>query len=233
MATFVLVHGAFQGGWVWRDVARDLRARGHVVHVPTLSGGGHLHHGLRKGLDLNAHIKDICNYFHFEDIDASILVAHGYSGMIASGAVMQIPHLLRHIVYVDGVIAESNRSLAESAGEAFRIMLDASRENGWLVKPWPIDTFGIDNVRKKWFQTRLCTFPAAGFETPFPGEFDPSAVPASFVACSATSHSHTRRMAAKADGFGWEVVEVNAGHCPMVSHPSELVNALISLSAVD
>ncbi|MEE4111958.1 MAG: alpha/beta hydrolase family protein [Desulfobacteraceae bacterium] len=227
MAAFVLVHGDFQGGWVWPDLAAELRAMGHAVHTPTLSGCGHLHHGMRKGIDLNTYIRDIGNYLHFEEIASPILVAHSFAGMICSAVIMQLPHLLRHVIYVDGIIPESNRSVVETAGDAFRIMLNAHRENDWMVAPWPIESFGIREDKANWFAARLCSFPLQAFITPFPGEFDLPAVRASFITCRNTASPFIRQMADKAAGLGWGVTESEAGHSPMVSHPSILASLIV------
>jgi hypothetical protein len=51
MATFVLVHGAFHGGWCWRDVAASLRATGHAVFTPTLTGLGERSHLAAPAVD--------------------------------------------------------------------------------------------------------------------------------------------------------------------------------------
>src|SRR5215470_4791500 len=58
MATFVLVHGGGHGGWCYQRVARLLRADGHDVYTPTLTGLGERSHLLRPGIDLDTHITD-------------------------------------------------------------------------------------------------------------------------------------------------------------------------------
>ena len=50
MTTYVLIHGAYQGGWIWRDVAAALRAEGHLVLAPTLDGCAERQHQLRPGI---------------------------------------------------------------------------------------------------------------------------------------------------------------------------------------
>lgn len=227
MTDYLLIHGAFQGGWVWRDVAAGLRSRGHRVHTPTLTGCGHLHHGAREGIDLNTYIQDALNYLQFEDIGDVVLAAHSFSGLVAGAVMTRLPHLIRRAVFVDAVLPEPGRSFAETAGEAFRLMMDTHRVNGWRVKPWPLHVFGVPEARAEWFRNRLCDFPAAAFETPFPGEFDPRAAEAVFVAGRQTTSPFIRAMADKARRFGWPVAELDSGRCPMVSHPEELVEGLL------
>ncbi len=226
MSKFLFVHGAFQGAWVWRDVAALLRSKGHEVHIPTLSGCGYLHHGGREGTDLNTYIQDIANYISFEELDDFILVGHSFSGLICGAIMMGTPHLLRQAVLVDTIIPQQNKSFVDTAGEAFRHMLDSHRVGNWKIKPWPLNVFGVPKEHEAWFSARLCNFPEKAFYTPFPSEFDPTCVPVSFVTCTATVSPFIRAMAGKARSFGWPITELNSGHCPMVTHPAELVEIL-------
>ena len=55
--TYVLVHGAYRGGWIWRDVAAGLRALGHTVWTPTLAGLGERAHLLSEQITVDTHIR--------------------------------------------------------------------------------------------------------------------------------------------------------------------------------
>ncbi|WP_027185993.1 alpha/beta fold hydrolase [Desulfovibrio inopinatus] len=226
MAKFLFVHGAFQGAWVWREVSDILQSMGHETHIPTLSGCGYLHHGGREGIDLNTFIQDISNYIYFEELDDVVLVGHSYSGLICGAIMMGTPHLLHQAILVDTIIPQSNRSFVDTAGEAFRHMLESHRVGNWKIKPWPLNVFGVPESRGPWFSARLCDFPESAFLTPFPSEFDPTCVPVSFITCTATASPFIRAMAGKARSFGWSVTELNSGHCPMVTHPQELAAML-------
>jgi len=231
MATYVLVHGAFQGGWVWRDVARQLAAQGHDVHAPTLSGCGHLHHGLRKGVDLHTYVQDILNYLQFEELRDVVLVAHSYSGMVCGAAAMRVPHLIRRLVFADAVIPQSDTPFADMMGEVFRHLLDSHTVGGWRVKPWPAHVFGVPEDRAAWFMARACEFPLAAFTTPFPGEFDPKVVEGACITCTATANRVINAMADKAALLGWPVLPLAANHSPMTTHPAELAALLHKIVA--
>ena len=82
MATLLLTHGAFQGGWVWQKTAPLLRARGHAVHTPTLPGCGYLARTVRPEDDLNGSIQDMINYLDMEDLKDVVIVGHSFSGLI-------------------------------------------------------------------------------------------------------------------------------------------------------
>src|SRR5262249_59918723 len=70
---FVLVHGAWHGGWCWRRVADRLRAGGHLVFTPTLTGRGERSHLLRPDLDLDVHIADVINMIKWERLSDVVL----------------------------------------------------------------------------------------------------------------------------------------------------------------
>jgi hypothetical protein len=74
MATYVLVHGAYQGGWIWKLVAARLRAAGHTVHAPTLDGCAERHDAVRAGITNTTHGKEIAQLLFFEDLEQVVLV---------------------------------------------------------------------------------------------------------------------------------------------------------------
>src|SRR5829696_434727 len=64
--TYVLVHGAWHGGWCWRRVADLLEAKGHKVYAPTLTGVADRSHLLSKSITLDTHILDVANLMEWE-----------------------------------------------------------------------------------------------------------------------------------------------------------------------
>src|SRR5207344_1939018 len=74
--TFVLVHGAWHGGWCWRRVADRLGGRGHRVFTPTLTGLGERAHLLHSKVDLSLHIADVLGVIKNEQLKDVVLVGH-------------------------------------------------------------------------------------------------------------------------------------------------------------
>ena len=228
MASIVLVHGAFQGGWVWKKVADLLRSKGHETHTPTLSGCGYLAKKDRQEEnDLPDYISDTRDYIESEELDDIILIAHSFSSMICGAVMMQMPDRIRHAVFVDAIIPESQRSFAETACEPFRLMLENHRQENGTVMPWPLPAFGVNGPDANWFASRLRPFPYTAFHTPFPGSFDPHRTPTSYISCQATANPFIREMAGKAKDLHWPLQTINTGHCPMVTGPVELASALL------
>ncbi|NKC13918.1 MAG: alpha/beta fold hydrolase [Gammaproteobacteria bacterium] len=106
MVTFVLVHGAWYGGWCWAELQHELRGLGHESHAPTLTGLGERSHLLAPDIDTNLHVLDVVNTIRWRELDDIVLVGHSYGGMVVTGVAAQIPEKLRAVVYLDAFVPE-------------------------------------------------------------------------------------------------------------------------------
>ena len=112
MATFVLVHGAWHGGWCWRDVRENLQNAGHRVFTPTLTGLGERSHLLSPDINLDTRILDVVNVLEWEELSDVILVGHSYGGNVITCVADRAKHRLRHVVYLDAFLPEDGESPA-------------------------------------------------------------------------------------------------------------------------
>ena len=128
--TFVLIHGAWHGGWCWRRVSDLLEKKGHKVFAPTLTGLGERSHLLTKDVNLDTHIADIVNVVKWEDLRDVCLVVHSYGGWPGSGALEQIGDRVSSIVWLDAFKPENGQRGADYTSEAFRKALFAAVEKG-------------------------------------------------------------------------------------------------------
>ncbi len=227
MASFLMIHGAFQGGWVWNKTADILNQKGHSVYAPTLGGCSYLYHGPDSTRDLLSYISEAEMYAKIEDLNEIILVAHSFSGMICGALMMRMPERIRQAVFVDAVIPQQHRSFATIAGDSFTQMLEKSKTPTGEVKPWPVQMFGVDENNAAWFEDRLRPFPVKAFHSPFPDCLEPSPIKVSHISCKHTMSPFIREMAAKAKGMGWPLFQLNSAHCPMVTHPAELSQTML------
>jgi pimeloyl-ACP methyl ester carboxylesterase len=106
MAAYVLVPGAWLGGWVWRDVAARLRGKGHDVYPITLTGLGERVHRARPEIDLETHIADVVNTIEWNDLRDVILAGHSYAGSVITGVADRIRDRVDQLVYVDSAPAQ-------------------------------------------------------------------------------------------------------------------------------
>src|ERR1700747_2081696 len=110
MATFVLVHGAWAGSVVWRQLAPRLRKAGHEVYHPTLTGIGERKHLLNREINLDTHIQDVIGVIDDEDLSDIVLVGHSYGGMVITGVADRMPEKVVSLVYLDAFAPESGQS---------------------------------------------------------------------------------------------------------------------------
>ena len=133
MATFVLVHGAVVGGWCWRWVTPHLRAVGHEVYTPTLTGLGERVHLAGPHVNLDTHIEDVVNVLRYEDLTGVVLVGWSYGGMIVAGAAERAPERIGHLVYLDSDVPRDGDTSAPPSQHAAREALARDHGDGWRV----------------------------------------------------------------------------------------------------
>jgi pimeloyl-ACP methyl ester carboxylesterase len=134
----VLVPGACLGGWAWREVAADLRGRGHEVHPVTLTGLGERVHLARPQVDLDTHIADVVNLLDYEDLDDVVLVGHSYSGTVVTAVADRRPERIAKVVYLDTSPLPDGTAIVDvqSAEQRERQRLEVERKgDGWC---WPV-----------------------------------------------------------------------------------------------
>jgi pimeloyl-ACP methyl ester carboxylesterase len=129
MATFVLVHGGGHGGWCYQRVARRLRAEGHDVHTPSMTGLAERSHLLHTGIDLDHHVRDIVEVLHYEDLRDVVLVGHSYGGMVITGVADRAADRIGKLVYLDAANPVNGQSLLDVAGP----IIEAVRPMGEVV----------------------------------------------------------------------------------------------------
>src|SRR3546814_16934749 len=104
------------GGWVWKYVAAPLRAEGHIVHTPTLTGFGERHHLISRDITTATHVADVVNLTRFEDVENAVLVVHSYAGTIAPGILAEAGDRISNVVYIDEIVPRAGESVVEALG---------------------------------------------------------------------------------------------------------------------
>jgi pimeloyl-ACP methyl ester carboxylesterase len=146
MTTFVLVHGAWSGGWCYHKVAALLRARGHSVFTPTLTGQGERSHLLSAGVNLSTHIADVIGVFDYEEISSAVLAGHSYGGMVVTGVADRIARRVSALVYLDAFLPESGQSLFDIniPANTQRFVANAGNHGGLAVPSPPAAFFNVN-----------------------------------------------------------------------------------------
>ena len=154
--TFVLVHGAWHGGWCWQRVATLLRREGHSVFTPTLTGLGERSHLLGPGVDLATHISDVVNVFKWERLERVVLCGHSYGGMVISGVAEQMEAAIGTIVFLDAFVPQNGQALFDATSAATRErILTAAANNEIAVSPPAAKFFHVNEQDQAWVDA-LC-----------------------------------------------------------------------------
>jgi pimeloyl-ACP methyl ester carboxylesterase len=170
MATFLLVHGAWHGGWSWRRTARRLREAGHEVFTPSLTGLGDRSHLLGPGVTLSTHVRDVTNLIEHEELRDVVLCGHSYSGLVVAQAADQMPGRIAALVFLDAFLPEDGKALLDLLPPESRAASEAeAREqgDGWfLPAPAPERLELADAADRHWFKERSGAQPLATFTEP-------------------------------------------------------------------
>jgi pimeloyl-ACP methyl ester carboxylesterase len=236
---FVLVHGAWHGGWCWRRVAQVLQLDHHKAFAVTLTGLGERAHLLAPGINLDTHINDVMNVIEAEELHEVTLAVHSYAGMIGTAVADRMGKRLKHLVYVDAVVpqpGESWSSTHDAATQQKRMVAAQATANFSFPPPDP-EVFGLHGADHDWVQRRQTPHPGNTYQAPL--DFDVqrvAAVPRTFVSCTepALATITPSRLRVKDPNFwggAWfpnsRVVELATGHDPMVTEPAALARILL------
>jgi pimeloyl-ACP methyl ester carboxylesterase len=161
MSSFVLVHGAWHGGWCYRRVAKILRAAGHDVFTPTLTGLGERSHLLRPDIDLDTHIADVLNVIKWEDLSNVVLCGHSYGGVVVTGVADSIPDKVVAVVYLDAFVPENGDTTMGflSKERQATILRDAKAYGGIAAAPPPPELYGVNQSDIEWVRGKLTPHP--------------------------------------------------------------------------
>jgi alpha-beta hydrolase superfamily lysophospholipase len=247
VSTFVVVHGAWGGGWEWADVARDLRVRGHDVFTPTLTGLGersHLHRG--QPIGLATHVADVVASVRFEDLADVVLCGASSGGVPVTGAAHELGDRVQSVVYIDALVPASGQSALDLLPAPFAALVrDGLDQHGpaWRV-PIPPDLRealvppgSLPDDRRTHYLDRLRDHPAASLADPLRLPEGPHRKARAFVRCTGgaldgqADGDPIEAGAARARAEGWPYRELDAPHDPQLFEPAGLTEVLHDLAS--
>jgi pimeloyl-ACP methyl ester carboxylesterase len=227
MATYLICHGAWGGGWSWKKVRPLLRAAGHDVFTPTYTGLGERAHLAHPMVDLNTHIQDVLGTIECEDLRDFVLVGHSYGGMVVTGVAGQVPDRVRHLVYLDAFVPADGQSLDDLTGGNKQ----AEPVEGWLIPPMPSapdtapDDLAYGALRRR-HQPALCFSQKLTL-----AQTEPS-FPRTYIHCTKKSGFDAFQQFAgrfRADP-AWRFHAMDASHSPNITAPDELAALLLAMA---
>ena len=238
MATFVLIHGSFLAGYSWRGVRPLLRAAGHEVFTPSLTGLGERSHLATPEVGLETHIQDVVNVLFYEDLNDVILVGHSYGGMVVTGAADRVSERIGKLVYLDAFAprdGESIRDLERSSGAGPEAA--APEPVGWLIPPMTVYRSGQSEVSEEmaWLAARRSQQPRKTFEDGIHLTGAVDTLPRTYIYCRQSAPGDmfgqfARRAKSEA---GWRYLEIDGNHVALITAPEEVSTMLLKVAAPD
>jgi pimeloyl-ACP methyl ester carboxylesterase len=231
MATFVLVPGAWLGGWCWRDVAARLRAGGHRVISATLTGLGERAHLVGPEVGLHTHVSDVVGLLHYRDLSGATLVGHSYGGTVITAVAEQVAERIRGLVYLDASVPRDGESNNDVLGPelAAQIRSAANSAGTGFVPPISVAGWGLSDATRPWVEARLTPHPLRSLEQPVRLLSEAAArLPRAFIRSSTQSALYGKLME-RGREVGWYCRDVTGGHYPMLTEAEALASSLAEL----
>jgi len=235
MSTYVLVHGAWRGSWIWKRVRNQLQAHGHEVFTPTLTGVGERCHLLSRQINLETHIADVINLIRWEELTDVLLCGHSYGGCVVSGVADRIPAKIRALVYVDAFVPENGQSLHDTLPPGARNeQLEGARNlgEGWKTPPIPANVFNINARDRDWVDRQSTVHPVACFQQParLTGAIN-RIEDITYLLAADWNPSPFSQFFGNAKDRGWKTLTFACGHDVMLDRPEELTRELLAISS--
>lgn len=231
--TFVLVHGAWHGGWCWRRVADRLEKQGHKVFTPTLTGVADRSHLLGPNVKLATHIADVANLIKWERLSNIVLCGHSYGGFVISGAAELVPDAIGSIVFLDAFMPDNGDAVLDLTGAAVKDAVKAAAAAGELgIKPRAAAAFGVNEADRAWVDALCTPQPIATFsdKIALTGARDRVAKKAYVRAKNYENPGFDKAVARLKGNPAWKLYEAPCGHDVMVDMPDRLTEILLEVS---
>lgn len=236
MATFVLVHGGGHGGWCYQRLAPLLRAEGHDVYCPTLTGLGERSHLVRPGTDLDTHIEDVVQMLFYEDLADVYLAGHSYGGMVITGVADRALERIGHLIFLDAAHPRNGEALTNSAKALMDMAYRQMRVvDGVELVLFPdsdaIGHYGItDPADRDWALPRFTPHPWATFTQPLKldREAEVRRLPRTSINCAATLKGRPAEFSARALDAD-HLFEIDTGHDLMITEPRQVADMLLEV----
>jgi len=240
--TFVLVHGTWHGGWVWKYVRNILEDQGHRVFTPTLTGCGEREHLSAPDVGLETHIQDIINVIEFEDLNHVILVGHSFTGIAITGVADRLKERIKHICFFDALVPfgdrmsgaprEADGSLADYFVKRQAGFIDGHKMDLWADYPLKM-LLPEDHPKAGWVRSKITTHPAKAWTdilTLENGGWENMS--RSFIHCiGQTFAMSSEKMVGPARAPGWKFIELDIARDGMVTHPDIVAEIFLKLAA--
>ncbi len=231
-STFVLVHGAWHGGWGWVRLAERLRRQGHIVFAPTLTGQGERTHHISPRVNATMHIDDIVNLIRYERLRDIVLVGHSYGGNVISGVAEIVPDKIASLVFLDAFIPDDGDAVVDLVQPVVKEAILAAAARGESTVPVrDAAAFNVNEKDRAWVDSLAGPQPIGTLteKIKLTGARDRVAKK-TYIRASAYPNVAFEAAHARAKVEGWRTYEVPCGHDVMIDEPERLAEILVEVA---
>jgi pimeloyl-ACP methyl ester carboxylesterase len=231
---FLLIHGAWHGGWVWNEISEILRYQRYSVSTPTLTGLGEKKHLLSSKITIETFIEDIVNHIVFENLNNIILVGHSFAGSVISGVADRLKDRIQKLIYFDAMILiDGQKPFDISPKETVEQRIELAKKFGNNISipaPSP-DAFGVFDIKKSLLlEEKLTPHPLSAFQSKLILKNEVgNGIPLSYIFCTKPVYKSLESSREVVRKMKWPIFELNAGHDAMLTHPKETLNLLMKI----
>ena len=231
---FLLIHGAWHGGWVWNEISEILRYQRYSVSTPTLTGLGEKKHLLSSKITIETFIEDVVNHIIFENLNDIILVGHSFAGSVISGVADRLKDRIQKLIYFDAMILiDGQKPFDITPKETVEQRIELAKKFGNNISiPAPsADAFGVFDIKKSLLlEEKLTPHPLSAFQSKLILKNEVgNGIPLSYIFCTKPVYKSLESSREVVRKMKWPIFELNAGHDAMLTHPKETLNLLMKI----
>ncbi len=236
LANFVMVPGSYLGGWCWRHVADRLRAYGHRVYTPTLTGLGDRTHQACLVKGITTHIVDLTATLEAEEIHDAVIVSHSYGGAVMTGLGAAAQRSVRTFVYLDAAVPNAGQSVFDLTGEEFANRYRRAARLGLIpLLPGTAERWAVpEGEARDWLIRRATPHPLTTLEEPLDEILAPGHIRRAYIYCTIKPGIDVfKACAEEARGSAeWAYYELETGHLPQLGDPAPLAALLHAIDGI-
>ncbi len=232
MTTFVLVPGAWLGGWAWKKVVPLLEKRGHTAYPITLTGEGERVHLATRDIGIETAIQDVLNVIKYNDLDSFVLVGHSFAGKVAAAVADRAPEKVRMLLYLDAFRPEKVRTPQGAFDPSLEYGPIAPGSLGVPLTEKIIDQIGKDvkGADREWMLSKATPWPMKHATEPITLSKNFDSIKSAYIFCTKSGDPVDEILKGKWGKLEGPYKVIESGHWPMIANPDELVKDLVALA---
>ena len=233
MSAYVLVPGAWLGGWVWKKVTPMLQEKGHKVHPVTLTGMGERVHLASRDVGIETAIQDVLNVIKFNELNDFVLVGHSFAGKVVAAVADREPEKVKMILYLDALRPEKNIRTPQGTEREFPPWFGQFKSGDWAI---PLTEEILDNIGedvqgsdREWLLSKATPWPMKYSSEPVTLSKNFDSIRNAYIFCTGGGDPVDEIVSGKWGELDGPYKLIESGHYPMITKPDELVQDMIDL----